>query len=220
MHHVSCITQLLEHPVLPESFYARPTLCVARELLGCVVAHTTAAGTVAGVIVETEAYIGPDDPACHAYVGRTARNAVMWGPPGHAYVYFSYGMHWLLNVVTERDGYPAAVLVRAAEPVAGQALLAERVPGQRPRDWLVGPGRLTRGLGIDGSLNGATFSEGSLVIREGVPVADADVRASGRIGISRGGERPWRFYVAGSPSVSARSVKGGPLPAKVAAACG
>ena len=198
--------------VMPIAFYARPTLCVARDLLGCVVSHATAEGMVAGVIVETEAYIGPEDPACHAYVGRTRRNEAMWGPPGHAYVYKSYGIHWMLNVVTERDGYPAAVLIRAAEPLAGAAILAERCAGQRRRDWLVGPGRLTQGLGLDGGANGASLTSGPLLIHAGAPVLDADIFASGRIGISRGVELPWRFYVAGSASVSARSVKGGPLP--------
>lgn len=208
-----------ERPPLPPAFYARPTLCVARELLGGIVTHRTAEGIVAGLIVETEAYIGPDDPACHAYVGRTPRNEVMWGPPGRAYVYFTYGMHWMLNAVTERDGYPAAVLIRAAEPIAGAALLAARTPGQQPRDWLVGPGRLTKGLAITGALNGAWLTEGALTIRAGIMVDDAAVRASGRIGISRGGERPWRFYIAGSPRVSARRVTGEPLPREVSEAC-
>jgi DNA-3-methyladenine glycosylase len=198
--------------LLDPAFFARPTLRVARDLLGCVVSHATAEGVVAGVIVETEAYIGPDDPACHAYAGQTRRNEAMWGPPGRAYIYQSYGIHWMLNVVTERDGYPAAVLIRAAEPLVGEALLAERCVGQRRRDWLVGPGRLTQGLGIDGSLNGASLTDGPIRIHRGAPVPDADVRASGRIGISRGVEAPWRFYVAGSASVSARSVRGGPLP--------
>jgi len=202
---------VLPGPVLPADFYARPTLCVARDLLGRVVCHTTAEGAVAGVIVETEAYIGTDDPACHAYAGRTRRNEAMWGPPGHAYIYKSYGRHWMLNVVTERDGYPAAVLIRAAEPLAGEALLAARCAGQRPRDWLVGPGRLTQGLGLTGALNAAPLTRGPLLICQGAPVADAAVRVSGRIGISRGVERPWRFFVATSSRVSARAVTGAPL---------
>jgi DNA-3-methyladenine glycosylase len=206
-------------PILPAAFFARPTLCVAHDLLGCVVSHEAAEGLVAAVIVETEAYIGPDDPACHAYVGRTKRNEAMWGPPGHAYVYKSYGIHWMLNVVTERDGYPAAVLIRAAEPLLGEALLAARCAGQRPRDWLVGPGRLTQGLGLDGGLNGAPLTHGPLLIRQGAPVADAAVRTSERIGISRGLEFPWRFFIAGNPSVSARAVKGAPLDPALLADC-
>jgi DNA-3-methyladenine glycosylase len=126
----------------------------------------------------------------------------------------------MLNVVTERDGYPAAVLLRAAEPLTGQALLAERCAGQRRRDWLVGPGRLTQGLGLGGAHNGVRLDAGPLVIRAGVAVPDAGVRASERIGISRGRDLPWRFFVAGSPSVSARSVRGEPLPPEVRAGCG
>jgi DNA-3-methyladenine glycosylase len=142
----------------------------------------------------------------------------MWGPPGHAYIYRSYGVHWMLNVVTERDGYPAAVLIRAAAPLAGAAILAERCAGQRRRDWLVGPGRLAHGLALGGGLNGAPLTSGPLLIHAGAPIPDVDVRVSGRIGVSRGVELPWRFYVAGSPSVSARSVKGGPLPGAAPAA--
>lgn len=202
---------LFPGPVLPADFYARPTLRVARDLLGCIVWHATAEGAVAGVIVETEAYVGVDDPACHAAAGRTRRNEAMWGPPGHAYIYKSYGRHWMLNVVTERDGYPAAVLIRAAAPLVGEALLAARCAGQRPRDWLVGPGRLTQGLGLTGALNAAPLTRGALLICRGAPVADAAVRVSGRIGISRGVERLWRFFVAAHPRVSARAVRGAPL---------
>jgi DNA-3-methyladenine glycosylase len=173
--------------------------------------HTSAAGAVAGFIVETEAYIGPDDPACHAVAGRTARNHVMWGPPGQAYIYRSYGIHWMLNAVTERADYPAAVLVRAALPLVGLNLLAQRCASQSPRDWLVGPGRLTQGLGLIGHQNGCSLADGPLRIVPGELVPDAAVQVSGRIGVSRGGELPWRFFIAGHPSVSVRSVRGVPL---------
>lgn len=198
--------------VLPAAFYARPTLAVARDLLGCVIGHATVDGVVTATIVETEAYVGLDDPASHAFAGRTRRNEPMWGPPGRAYIYRSYGIHWLLNAVTEAEGYPAAVLLRAAAPVTGETLLAARCPGQQPRDWLVGPGRLTVGLGLDGTMNGATLGEGALWIASGTPVLDSAVRVSGRVGVSRGGERPWRFFIDGHPRVSARSVAGAPLP--------
>lgn len=201
-------------PPLPAAFYARPTLQVCRDLLGCVVRHETPAGVVAAVIVEAEAYIGVDDPACHAARGRTPRNESMWRRPGIAYVYRSYGIHWMLNLVTERDGFPAAVLVRAAEPLLGQAVLAERCARQRPADWLVGPGRLTAGLGITGLLDGVSLSHGPLTIQAGQPVPDSQVRASERIGISVGREHRWRLFVAGSSRVSARSVRGQPFVAE------
>jgi DNA-3-methyladenine glycosylase len=194
---------------LPVAFYARPTLQVARDLLGCVVEHTTPEGTVAALIVEAEAYIGPEDPACHGYLGRR-RATNLWGAPGIAYVYRSYGVHWLLNLVTERPDYPSAVLLRAAEPLAGEDLLALRCAGQPPRHWLVGPGRLTQGLGVDGRQDGLPVTAGSLVIRPGVAVPDERVRAGERIGISRGLELPWRLFLAGHPRVSAHR-RGVPL---------
>ena len=196
---------------LPPAFYTRSTLAVARDLLGCVVSHAAPEGLTAALIVETEAYIGQTDPACHAVAGRTRRNAVMWGPPGHAYVYRSYGIHWMLNLVTETNDFPAAVLVRAAAPLAGEALVAARCPGQRPRDWLVGPGRLTQGLGIAAHHNGAWLADSPLTIAAGVVVPDDAVHVSGRIGLTRGVDLPWRFFVAGHPRVSVRSMRGRPL---------
>jgi DNA-3-methyladenine glycosylase len=201
-------------PALPAAFYARPTLRVARDLIGCVVRHTTVDGAIAAVIVETEAYVGPDDPASHAFAGRTRRNAAMWGPPGHAYIYRSYGIHWLLNAVTEDEGFPAAVLLRAGAPLVGETLLATRCPGQRPRDWLVGPGRLSLGLGLTGTSNGMALTSGPLQISRGTALPDSAVRVSGRIGVSRGADRPWRFFLAGHPRVSARGVTGEPLPCR------
>ena len=134
------------------SFYDRPTLTVAKELLGKVLVHRTPAGDAAGMIVETEAYIGEDDPACHAAPGPTRRNAPLYGPPGFAYVYLNYGIHYLVNAVTEAEGQPAAVLIRALEPVDGIALMDKRRAPARPlaraRDLCRGPGNLTRALGI------------------------------------------------------------------------
>ena len=151
-----------------------------------------------GRIVETEAYVGQEDLACHASKGRTPRTAVMFGPPGHVYVYFIYGMYHCLNAVTEREGFAAAVLIRAVEPLEG-------IHGRSD-----GPGRLCRAMGIDRSLNGADLTEGQLVItrgdrgtREAVP---ADAVASGpRVGVGYAGEwaeKPWRFWLAGNPWVS------------------
>src|SRR5688500_9798113 len=137
---------------LPREFYNRPTLTVAAELLGKVLVHRTPAGVAAGMIVETEAYIGEDDPACHAAPGPTQRNAPLYGPPGFAYVYLNYGIHYLVNAVTEAEGHPAAVLIRALEPVDGIRLMEKRraPDGRRidPADLCRGPGNLTRALGI------------------------------------------------------------------------
>ena len=143
--------------ILPRDFYARPTLDVARELIGKVLVHETAAGVTAGVIVETEAYIGESDPACHAAPGPTARNAPLYGPPGIAYVYLNYGIHYLVNAVTEAEGWPAAVLIRALEPLEGEPLMRRRRargtgrPAPRVqlrRSCAADPGNLTRALGI------------------------------------------------------------------------
>ena len=195
------------------AFYARPTLVVARDLLGCRLAHETADGVAAGLIVEVEAYIGEDDPACHAAVGPTPRNAPLYGPPGLAYVYFNYGMHWLVNAVTEVEGFPAAVLIRALEPTEGLALMRRR---RAPRgagpdvafegaDGALcrGPGNLTRALGITGEQNRGVLSDGSLRIErtERRPL-DAAVRWGPRIGIRVGTDRLWRAFIAHHPSVS------------------
>lgn len=196
-------------PALPTAFYARPTLDVARDLVGHVLVHETPEGASSGVIVEVEAYIGEDDPACHAAPGPTARNAPLYGPPGVAYVYFNYGMHWLVNAVTEPAGRPAAVLIRALEPLDGIALMRARRASRvrawdgRDADLCRGPGNLTRALGITGNRNVAPLA-GALRIerrdaREPMPVA-----WSARIGIRVGLDRAWRAYVPGHPSVSGR----------------
>lgn len=154
-----------------------------------------------GIIVEVEAYVGTDDPACHATAGRTPRNRVLWGPPGHAYIYFTYGMHHCLNLVTERDGFPGAVLVRALEPTIGLDGMRARRPGLADRILLSGPGRVCAALGLTLEENGLDLTAGPLRIgREralGIRVA-----RSSRVGIRVGTDRPWRFFVAGHPSVT------------------
>jgi DNA-3-methyladenine glycosylase len=190
---------------LPRDFYDRPTLTVARELLGKVLVHRTPGGIAAGMIVETEAYIGEDDPACHAAPGPTARNAPLYGPPGIAYVYLNYGIHYLVNAVTESDGHPAAVLIRALQPLDGVGLMAKRrAPDGRHidvADLCRGPGNLTRALGITLASNLLDLTGQRLYI-EDRGIAIDDVSWGPRIGIRVGVERPWRCWARGNPAVS------------------
>lgn len=197
--------------VLPRDFYERPTLVVARELIGKLLVHETAAGLTSGIIVETEAYIGESDPACHAAPGPTARNAPLYGPPGLAYVYLNYGIHYLVNAVTEGEGWPAAVLIRALEPFEGENLMRRRrAHGTgKPRDYFEsaalcrGPGNLTRALGISLKQNLRDLTASDLRIEDaGLPARELEW--SPRIGISVGVDRPWRCYDAGSEAVSGR----------------
>jgi DNA-3-methyladenine glycosylase len=211
--------------VLPRAFYRRPTLDVARDLIGKVLVHRTAEGRSAGVIVEVEAYIGEDDPACHAAPGPTARNAPMYGPPGHAYVYFNYGVHYLVNVVTEPSGVPAAVLVRALEPVEGLDLMRRRRGTRRDgtqvsdHDVCRGPGNLTKAMGIGPGQNRADLTRAARAGRGGAGGSGADAEQSAlwiedrgyrvsaiswsrRIGIQVGVEHEWRCYAEGHPCVS------------------
>ena len=182
-------------PVLPRAFYGRPALRVARELLGQLLVHRQGGQTRAARIVETEAYVGEHDLACHACHGRTPRTDVLYGPPGHAYVYFVYGMHWLFNVVTGEEGVASAVLVRGVEAWAG-------IPGGVRTD---GPGRLTRALGIGGAHNRVDLTASSLAILQGQPPGRRSVRRGPRVGVGYAGiwaMRPYRFWVEGSPGVS------------------
>jgi DNA-3-methyladenine glycosylase len=191
---------------LPRAFYERPTLDVARDLIGKTLYRMSPEGMTAGVIVETEAYVAAIDPSAHGYRGKTQRNAAMFGPPGHAYVYFTYGMHFCLNVVTEAEDVAAAVLVRALEPVVGIEIMRRR-RGQRiaDRDLARGPGRLCAAMAIDNADNGQDLGGQALWIAEtpGFP-ADAPVLATPRIGITQAADWPWRFVLAGSEWVSGR----------------
>lgn len=188
---------------LPRAFYDRDTALVSRELLGAVLQCRTADGVASGRIVETEAYTGPDDPACHAVAGNTPRTRWLFGPPGRAYVYFIYGMYWCLNAVTREEGHGSAVLVRAIEPIEGEELMRTRRPAARKRpDLTNGPGKLCLALGIDGSLDGRWLDEPPLRILAGEPVSDGDVLVTPRIGITRAADWPLRFFIARNPFVS------------------
>ena len=192
---------------LNRAFFARDTLTVARELLGQRLVRVLDGKRTSGRIVEVEAYIGEDDQASHARPGRTRRNAPMYGPPGHAYVYFIYGMHHCLNVVTEREGYPAAVLVRALEPLEGVEAMRARRDG-RPDDQLTsGPARLCQALDIDRRFDGADLCalDALLFLEEDAIIPDGAIATGPRVGV-RGDEVavtvPWRFYVLDSQYVS------------------
>jgi DNA-3-methyladenine glycosylase len=188
---------------LPPSFYDRDPRRVARELLGAVLECHTPEGIVAGRIVETEAYLGADDPGCHAVVGRTRRTWHLFGPPGHAYVYRIYGMYWCFNAVTLPEGIGSAALVRAVEPVAGVELMRRRRPrAASDRELTSGPSKLCAAFGIDGAWDGLPLQAPPLVIRAGAPVPDADVVVTPRIGLTRGAELPYRYFVRDSPYVS------------------
>jgi DNA-3-methyladenine glycosylase len=202
---------------LAREFFDRPVLEVAPALLGCVLEHSTADGLVAVALSEVEAYAGAADPASHAYRGMSARNAVMFGPPGHAYVYFTYGMHWCVNVVCGPSGLAEAVLLRAGRVIAGEELARRRrgfEPTRSPRDLARGPARLCQALGIDHAQNGADLCDpaGELRLRAAVagevaecPEGDRQqprIEAGPRVGISKAADLPWRFWLAQDPTVS------------------
>lgn len=196
-------------PPLPRSFYERPTLEVAPELVGALLVRVLEPSEVPGGsdrpvvlvarLVEVEAYLGPQDPASHAY-RRTPRSAVMWGPPGRAYVYFSYGNHFCMNVVTEPEGVAGAVLLRAAEPLQGAEVMRRLRGTDDPRQLLRGPGRLTKALAVDRRFNGCDLTRPPLYLAPGRP--PERVVTSPRIGIRRAADRPWRFFDPDSPCVS------------------
>lgn len=200
--------------ILERDFFARPTLDVARDLIGKVLVHETAAGLTSGAIVETEAYIGEEDPACHAAPGPTARNAPLYGPPGFAYVYLNYGIHYLVNAVTEPDGWPAAVLIRALEPLDGIALMRRRRARGTGRaaasfteaELCRGPGNLTRALGIDLRQNLHDLTQSSLRIEDRGIDAGA-IEWTPRIGITQAADRPWRCSVAAHAAVSGKRTR-------------
>ncbi len=193
-------------PSLPRSFYDRPTLTVARDLLGAVLCRRVQGLTLRARIVETEAYVGEGDLACHARAGRTKRTDPLYGPPGMAYVYLTYGMHHLLNAVTEPEGKPAAVLIRAAEPLEGIEWM-ERARGVRHAHLLgSGPGKLAQAFGLDLDWNRSDLCGKDLWIEAGPRIADRAVSTSPRIGCQNCPEPwasiPWRFYVADSRHVT------------------
>jgi DNA-3-methyladenine glycosylase len=183
--------------IFPSTFYNRPTLTVARELLGAQLVRILDGVKLVGLIIETEAYFGFDDLASHAKAGRTLRTAPMFGPPGHAYVYFTYGNHWMLNVVTEKEGFPAAVLIRAIQPMEGIELMTKRRLG---RDTF-GPGKLTQALGITKSENNVnlTVANSSLWIEAGQVIPEKSVTIGARVGLNKTPQpwlsKPWRFLV-------------------------
>ncbi|MGE0449799.1 MAG: DNA-3-methyladenine glycosylase [Vicinamibacterales bacterium] len=200
--------------ILPREFYGRPTLEVARDLLGKVLVHRRGGAVTSGAIVEVEAYIGESDPACHAAPGRTARNAPLYGPPGYSYVYLNYGIHCLVNVVTEQEGWPAAVLIRALDPIDGVSTMRRRrsraAKGRRAVavDALTthalcrGPGNLTMAMGITLEENRIDLS-GSRIFIEERGLVVGGISWGPRIGIRVGVDRPWRAWIAGHPAVSA-----------------
>ncbi len=196
-----------QYKTLRRAFFARPSPAVARALLGKQLVSTIDGVETSGRIVETEAYLGPADDASHAAarIGRTARNATMFGPPGTAYVYLIYGVHWCLNVVTDRVGFPGAVLLRAIAPVSGIDTMIARRGAARSRDVASlgrGPGNLARALGVTRALDGHTLSRPPLLIADAPDLPDAAVAVGPRIGVTRARDWPLRFHVRSEPSVS------------------
>jgi len=193
----------VKHATLPASFYARPTSEVARRLLGHILVSELGGHRTAGRIVETEAYVGPDDPACHGYRGhRTRRNASLFERPGTAYVYFTYGMHWCLNAVTEREGFPAAVLIRALEPLEGVPIMRRRRRRSADRELCSGPAKLCQALGVSGKEDGTALTRGRLRIVRNAARQRYAIIATSRVGIRHAVDWPLRFLIKDSPWVS------------------
>ncbi|MGA9398266.1 MAG: DNA-3-methyladenine glycosylase [Anaerolineaceae bacterium] len=187
---------------LKRSFYNRPAPIVAREILGAHLVRLIDGRRLVGIIREAEAYQGEEDLGCHAHNGKTRRNAVMYGPPGHAYIYFTYGMHWMLNAVTGAEGSPAAVLIRAVQPLEGLELFEQNRPNlARTAHWLDGPAKLTQAMLVDRRLNGIDLSDpaGELSIVPGEVIPAENVTTTARIGLNTVPEPwksiPWRFVI-------------------------
>jgi DNA-3-methyladenine glycosylase len=210
-HHPFWVTIVRMFSRLTRDFFARPTLAVARAVLGMRLVRLEAgphlggprlSGTrICGIITEAEAYVGETDLGCHARAGRTPRTRMLYEPPGHAYVYFTYGMHWMLNFITEREGFPAAVLIRAIQPLEGLEIIAARRKGKPQPIWTNGPGKICQALAIDGGLNGADLcaADAVLFVEEGEPVPEECVTIGPRVGLNSVPEPwksiPWRFQV-------------------------
>ena len=198
--------------ILPESFYDRDVVAIARDLLGARLVRLLNGQRISGIITESEAYDGRQDLACHAKSGKTNRNAVMFGTAGHAYVYFTYGMHWCLNVVTGELNYPAAVLIRAIDPLEGLTLIAENRQLVPRKNWTNGPAKLTQALQVKREQNGVDMTNQSenLWIESGWPVAETLVKSGPRIGINNTPEpwrsMPWRFWFDASQHPEMREV--------------
>lgn len=184
---------------IPRQFYDRPALQVARDLLGMQLVRLGDGTRISGRILETEAYSGEEDLGCHCKSGRTPRTEVMYGYPGHAYVYFTYGMHWMLNIVVQKQGYPAAILIRCIQVTEGLELVAKRRGSQPQERWTDGPAKLCKALDINGRFNGVDICDGKaeLFLEFGQPVLDSSVTISPRVGLNTVPEpwksMPWRF---------------------------
>lgn len=187
---------------LEREFFARPALAVARDLLGARLVRLEGNRRLAGIVTETEAYSGEEDLGCHCKAGRTPRTIVMYGPPGHAYVYFTYGKHWMLNCVTAEENYPAAVLIRAIRPTEGLETIAERRRSQPPARWTDGPAKICQALNVDGTFNGTDLCtpQAALFFEAGESFSDSSVTTGPRVGLNSVPEPwksiPWRFLVA------------------------
>jgi DNA-3-methyladenine glycosylase len=190
---------MISAPRLEHKFFNRPTLQVARELLGTRLVRLEGGEHTAGIIVETEAYIGEEDLGCHASAGYTPRTRILYGPPGHAYVYFTYGMHWMLNFVAEKEGFPAAVLIRGIVPTEGIERIAARRAGRPQEQWTNGPGKICMALAINRAQNDADLCvpEAELFVEFGVNISDSRVTIGPRVGLNSVPEPwksiPWRF---------------------------
>lgn len=195
-----------ESPIaLPYSFYARDTHTVARDLLGKILVRTYGEESLTGRITEVESYIGEDDLACHASKGRTPRTEIMFGPPGHAYIYLIYGMYNCFNVVTEQEGFPAAVLIRALQPISGIKQMIVNRNGAKETNLMNGPGKLCQALNIDRTMNGGDLTDENselFIHDDGFKVAPSDIQTSARIGVEYAGEHallPWRYFLQNLP---------------------
>ena len=186
---------------LTHQFFDRPALRVARELLGMRLVRLENGQRIAGTIIETEAYRGEEDLGCHCRAGRTPRTQVLYGPPGHAYVYFTYGMHWMLNFVAEPRDFPAAILIRAIQPCEGLEIIAGRRGKQPRKNWTDGPGKICQALNIDQRFNSADLcaANATLFVEQGQPISDSNVTIGPRVGLNNVPEPwksvPWRFLV-------------------------